>query len=118
MRKKIKGKRLSRNLGHRKALYRNLVQSLFRHGTIKTTLAKATVVRPIAERLITKLIKGKSSAEKQVEGFFYDSKVFKKLKEEIAPRYLKRPGGYTKILKLGRRQGDNAPMAILKLVEE
>ncbi len=117
MRKRKKGKKLSRSPAHRKALYRNLIQALFLHGKIQTTLPKAKVIRPIAEKLVTKAKIGTTHAYQQIEGFFYEKVVAKKLLDEIAPKYKNRPGGYTRIIKLGKRGGDAAEMAIIELVE-
>lgn len=117
MKKRVKGKKLSRSSAHRKVLYRNLIQELFLHNKIRTTLPKAKAIRPIAEKLITKARIGTKHAQQQVEGFFYKKEVAKKLVTEIAPIYKDRPGGYTRIIKLGRRGGDAAEMAIIELVE-
>lgn len=118
MRKRKKGKKLSRSPAHRRALYRNLIQGLFLHGKIRTTLPKAKVIRPIAEKLITKARGGTPHARRQIEAFFYQKEIAEKLFSEIAPTYEGRPGGYTRIIKLGRRGGDAAEMAIIELVEE
>lgn len=118
MKKRVSGKKLSRSPAHRKALYRNLIQALFDHGKIKTTLAKAKVIRPIAEKLITKARKETPHAYRQIERFFYNKKVAKKLFTEIAPKYKNRAGGYTRIVKLGQRGGDAAEMAVIELVTE
>lgn len=117
MKKRIKGKKLSRSPAHRRVLYRNLIQELFLHNKIRTTLPKAKAIRPIAEKLITKARVGTKHAKQQVEGFFYKKEVAKKLFTEIAPKYKDRPGGYTRIIKLGRRGGDAAEMAVIELVE-
>lgn len=118
MRKRKKGKKLSRSSAHRKALYRNLIQALFLQGKIQTTLPKAKAIRPIAEKLVTKARTGTTHAYQQIEGFFYKKEVAKKLFNEIAPQYKNRPGGYTRIIKLGQRGGDAAEMAIIELAEE
>ena len=118
MRKRKKGKKLSRSPAHRRALYRNLIQALLLHGKIETTLPKAKVIRPIAEKLITKARTGTTHAYRQIEGFFYEKEVAKKLFDEIAPKYKNRPGGYTRIIKLDKRGGDAAEMAVIELVED
>lgn len=122
MRHRVAGRRLKRSSSHRRALFRNLITELFRHGRIKTTHAKARAVRADAEKLITL---AKRSLEKEndvherrrVLRTITDKKVVEELFETIAPEYKDRPGGYTRIIKLGPRQGDAAPMAILELVE-
>ena len=165
MRHRKAGRRLGRDSGHRRALYRNLMTELFRHERIKTTEAKARAVRPLAERLVTKARKARADrvvelakqqdvtklsawynarraaqlvaladqgdeeglegmaeqlalhARRQVISVLHDKDVAHKLVEEIAPRFEDRPGGYTRIFKLGMRQGDAAKMALLELVE-
>jgi len=122
MRHRVAGRRLKRSSSHRRALFKNLITELFRHGRIKTTEAKARAVRADAEKLITL---AKSSLEKEndvherrrVLRTIIDKKVVEELFETIAPEFKDRPGGYTRIIKLGPRQGDAAPMAILELVE-
>ena len=122
MRHKVAGYKLKRSSGHRRALFRNLITELFRHRRIRTTEAKAKAVRAGAERLITL---AKSSLEKendtherrQVLRTVTDKEVMRELFETIAPEYKDRPGGYTRIIKLGPRQGDAAPMVIVELVE-
>lgn len=137
MRHRVAGKRLNRSSGHRKALRRNLVTALFQHECIETTAAKAKAIRGQAEKLIT-LAKRGLEAEREnpsrgvharrlaagrlnrwvtgPDGTRVD--VLEKLFAEIAPRYADRPGGYTRIYKLGPRKGDAAPMVLLELVEE
>ncbi|HUV74162.1 MAG TPA: 50S ribosomal protein L17 [Anaerolineae bacterium] len=122
MRHKVAGRRLKRSTGHRKALFKNLITALFRHRRIKTTEAKARAVRSEAEKLITvakrSLDKENDVHERrQVLRTISDKEVLRELFESIAPEYKNRPGGYTRMLKLGPRQGDAAPMAILELVE-
>jgi large subunit ribosomal protein L17 len=125
MRHKVAGKRLGRSTGHRKALRRNLIKDLFRHERIRTTLAKAQAIRGDAERLITRAKKGNSlgnadavHARRWAAARLNEPEVVKKLFEDIAPRYADRPGGYTRIIKLGPRKGDAAEMVLLELVEE
>lgn len=177
MRHRVAGKRLSRSSGQRKALYRNLITELFRHGRIQTTQAKAVAIRSAAEKLITLSRRGQSEAilararaqdraglealvqkkraekilamvqeikegnldsetrakreaeleayvrgmgvhvRRQAAGRLNDPEVVKKLFNELGPRYQDRPGGYTRIFKLGRRKGDAAPLALIELIE-
>ena len=117
MRHRKAGRKLGRSSGHRKALYRNLIIELFRHERIKTTEAKAKAIRPLAEKLITLGKRGDLHARRLAAARLNDPFAVKKLFDELAPRYEDRPGGYTRILKLGRRQGDGAEMAIIELVE-
>jgi len=122
MRHKIAGRRLKRSGGHRRALFRNLITELFRHRRITTTEAKARAVRAEAEKLITvakrSLDKENDLHERrQVLRTVSDKEVLRELFETIAPEYKDRPGGYTRIIKLGPRQGYAADMAILELVE-
>lgn len=145
MRHRKKGRKLGRNSAHRKALARNILRSLFEHGTIVTTLAKAKEYAPKADKLITiakraevkakeleqKLSSGESDNVEQqcnaVRAYYFkralvilkDKKLVRKLFYDIAPLYLERAGGYTQVLRLDKnRIGDNAPTAVLKLVEE
>jgi len=137
MRHRVAGKKLNRSSGHRKALRRNLVTALFHHERIETTEAKARAIRGQAEKLIT-LAKRGLVAEREdpsrgvharrlaagrlnrwvteTDGTVVD--VLERLFEDIAPRYMDRPGGYTRIYRLGPRKGDAAPMVLLELVEE
>ena len=121
MRHRIAGRKLRREPGHRKALFKNLVTALFEHGAIVTTTAKAKAVRPMAERLITFARRGTLASRRHVNRFIQNRDVVKKLFDEIAPRYVDRPGGYTRILKrvrgLGKnRLGDNAQTCLFELV--
>ncbi len=113
-----KGARLGGSPAHQKLILANLATSLFEHGRITTTEAKARVLRPVAERLITKAKKGDLHNRRQVLATIRDKGVVHTLFEEIAPRYAERPGGYTRITKIGPRKGDNAPMAVIELVTE
>jgi large subunit ribosomal protein L17 len=113
-----KGPRLGGSPAHQKLIIANLATSLFEHGRITTTEAKARVLRPVAERLITKAKKGDLHNRRQVLRTVKDKGVVHSLFEEIAPRFAERPGGYTRITKIGPRKGDNAPMAIIELVTE
>lgn len=125
MRHNIYGKRLSRHQGARNALRRTLIKQLFEHERIRTTKAKAQAIRGEAEKLITLAKRGNAAEEpdKQVHARrlaakrLADAEIVKKLFDDIAPRYTERPGGYTRILKLGRRYGDSAEMVLLELVE-
>jgi len=95
----------------------NLAASLFWDGRIETTVTKAKVLRPYAEKLITKARKGTLHDRRMILRHIHDIEVVTKLMDEVAPRYVDRPGGYTRILKLGPRRGDGAEMAIIELVE-
>lgn len=101
---------------HQRLMMANLVASLVAAEAIVTTEAKAKALRPIAEKMITKAKKGGLHNHRQVVAFLGDKEMASKLFDEIGPRYVDRPGGYTRILKLGPRQGDNAPMARIELV--
>ncbi|MBA2464446.1 MAG: 50S ribosomal protein L17 [Nocardioidaceae bacterium] len=113
-----KGARLGGSPAHQKLILANLATSLFEHGRITTTEAKARVLRPMAEKLITKAKKGDLHNRRQVLSKIRDKGVVHSLFEEIGPRYADRPGGYTRITKIGPRKGDNAPMAVIELVSE
>ena len=112
-----KGARLGGSAAHEKLLLNNLAKSLFEHGRITTTEAKARRLRPVAERLITKAKKGDIHNRRLVLQTITDKSIVHTLFTEIAPRYENRPGGYTRITKIGNRRGDNAPMAVIELVE-
>ena len=137
MRHRVAGKKLNRSSGHRNALRRNLVTALFHHERIETTAVKAKVVRGQAEKLITLAKRGLAKAQEdsargiharrlaasrlnrwviEPDGTRVD--ILEKLFEDIAPRYVDRPGGYTRIYKVGSRKGDAAPMVLLELVEK
>ncbi len=118
MRHRKTGRKLGRNTSHRRALLRNMVTSLFEHGRIQTTDAKAKEVRRVAEKLITLGRRGNLHARRQALAYVRSKDVVAKLFEEIAPRFASRPGGYTRIVKAGIRRGDNAPMSVLELVSE
>ncbi len=117
MRHRRKVTKLSRTDSHRKALLRNLATQLFAHERIKTTEARAKAVRPFAERLITIAKEDTVHARRSVSKDISDKDVVKKLFGELSPRFKDRPGGYTRIMKLGHRQGDDAKMSIIELVE-
>ena len=112
-----KGARFGGIAAHEKLLLANLAKSLFEHGRITTTEAKARRLRPVAERLITKAKKGDIHNRRLVLQTITDKGIVHTLFTEIAPRYAERPGGYTRITKIGNRRGDNAPMAVIELVE-
>jgi large subunit ribosomal protein L17 len=111
------GKKLGRDSAHRKALYANLTSSLIEHGRIRTTETKAKAVRPIAEKMITLGRDGSIHARRQALAYLRTQEVVHKLFSEVAPRFRDRPGGYTRVVKLGPRQGDAAAMAYLELVD-
>jgi large subunit ribosomal protein L17 len=112
-----KGPALGSNPSHQRLMLGNLSRSLFEHERIKTTESKAKLLRPYAERLITKAKKGDVHDRRQVLSVIQDRAVVHKLFAEIAPRFASRNGGYTRILKVGPRQGDGAPMALVELVQ-
>jgi len=111
-----KGRRFGGDAAHQKAMLANLAASLIAAEALVTTEAKAKALRPIAEKLITKAKKGGVYRQRDVVAFLRDRDMAHKLFAEIGPRYADRPGGYTRILKLGPRHGDNAPMARIELV--
>jgi large subunit ribosomal protein L17 len=139
MRHKVYGRRLNRDKGHRNALRKNLIADLLCHEQITTTEAKARTIRPAAEKVITMAKRGiaqgtdnplavvharrviasrlPSTRIIEEDGTFVEVDVVRKLFDDIAPRFADRPGGYTRMVKLGRRPGDNADMAVLMLVE-
>ena len=110
-------KKLGRNSAHRKSMLRNLVTDLFREGRITTTDMRAKEAGRQAEKLITIDKKGDLHARRQALSFITKEDVVKKVFDELAPKYAERNGGYTQIIKTGVRRGDNAPMAIIKLVD-
>ncbi len=123
MRHRVAGRRLGRSSGHRRALRKNLITELFRHERIKTTEAKAKAIRSDAEKLITLAKRGLQDdsytlhARRQAMAALNNPAIAKKLFDELAPRYEEREGGYTRLYKLGRRQGDGALLVVLELVE-
>ena len=117
MRHNSAGRRLGRTTSHRIAMFRNMVTSFLQHEKITTTDAKAKELRSIAERMITLGKKGDLHATRQAAAYIRDKKVVTKLFTTIAPRYADRPGGYTRIIKLGIRPGDTAPVSVIELVE-
>ena len=127
MRHRVAGKKLSRTADQRRALRRNLVTELLRHERIRTTRAKAEAIQGQAEKLITLAKRGLAAAEEEpssgvtarrrAAARLNDPEVVRKLFDEIAPRYVSRPGGYTRMLKLGLRKGDAAELVVLELVD-
>src|SRR3989337_2858287 len=115
---RIDGRKLGRPTDHRRALFRNLVTDLLQHEKIITTEAKAKEVRGLAEKVITLGKRGDLHARRQALRFVFDTKVVAKVFADLAARYAERPGGYSRIVKLGPRQGDGARMAQLELIEE
>lgn len=113
-----KGTRLGGSPAHQRLMLANLATSLFEHGSITTTEAKARTLRPYAERLITRAKKGDLHSRRLVLRTIRDKGIVHHLFTEIAPSFAERPGGYTRITKLGPRKGDNAPMAVIELVTE
>ncbi|MHB1517795.1 MAG: 50S ribosomal protein L17 [Acidimicrobiales bacterium] len=111
-----KGRRFGGSAAHQKAMMGNMVASLVAAEYLVTTEAKAKALRPVAERVITQAAKGGVARQRNVVAFIRDRDMAHKLFEEIGPRYADRPGGYTRILKLGPRPGDNAPMARIELL--
>ena len=118
MRHQAKGKQLSRTSEHRKALMRNMATSLILHGGIETTVAKAKALRPYAEKLITLARRGDLHARRLVAATIRERAALSLLFSEIGPRFAARPGGYTRILKLGHRPGDGAEVARIELLPE
>jgi large subunit ribosomal protein L17 len=113
-----KGTRLGGSPAHQRLMVANLATSLFEHGRITTTEAKARVLRPVAEKLITKAKRGDLHNRREVLKTIRDKSVVHTLFTEIAPTFAERPGGYTRVTKIGPRKGDNAPMAVIELVTE
>ena len=118
MRHRAKGRQLSRTSSHRRALLNNMATSLFVHGRVITTEAKAKELRPFAEKLITLARRGDLHARRLVERKIKDRETLSRLFSEIGPRFAARPGGYTRILKLGHREGDGADIARIELLSE
>lgn len=118
MRHSKTGRRLGRKTSHREAMFRNMVTSLLDHGKITTTDAKAKEIRVVAERMITLGKRGDLHSMRLAASVIREKSVVSKLFSTIAPRYKERSGGYTRIIKLGVRQGDAAPVSLIELVEE
>lgn len=117
MRHRVAGRKFSRPTDHRLMMYRNLVTDLLRYEKVDTTEAKAKEMRGMAEKIITLGKEGGLHSRRRALAFVTDKKVAEKLFDELGPRYASRPGGYTRITRLGRRHGDGAPMARIELVE-
>ncbi|HEX7255703.1 MAG TPA: 50S ribosomal protein L17 [Gaiellaceae bacterium] len=117
MRHHRSGKKLGRDSAHRKALYSNLAGSLIEHGRIKTTVAKAKAVKPIVEKMITLGRRGDLAARRQALAYLRSNDVVHMLFADVAPRFADRPGGYTRIVRLGPRSGDAAEMVYLEFVD-
>lgn len=116
MRHRVSGKKLRRNTAHRRALLRNLVTSLLERERVRTTLAKAKAARPLAEKMITLAKKDTLHARRLALRFIFKKEIVKKLFEEIGPCFSERPGGYTRIIRIGPRAGDGAKMAMIELI--
>jgi large subunit ribosomal protein L17 len=113
----MRHRKLGRTSAHRKALFRNQLTALFTHERIVTTLAKAKELRPLAERMVTVAGTGTLPARRRVLTMVSDKEVVRRLFDDIAPRFTDRPGGYTRIMRLGRRRGDGAELAIIEFVD-
>jgi large subunit ribosomal protein L17 len=118
MRHRAKGRQLSRTSTHRRAMLNNMATSLFEHGRVITTEAKAKELRPFAEKLITLARRGDLHARRLVQRKIKDRETLSRLFSDIGPRFAARPGGYTRILKLGHREGDGADIARIELLSE
>ena len=118
MRHRKSGRKLGRNSAHRKAMFRNMAASLFRHETIRTTLPKAKELRRVAEPLITLAKQDGTSRRRLAFARLRDDAAVGKLFDELGPRFRDRPGGYLRILKIGYRAGDAAPMAVVQLLDQ
>ncbi len=117
MRHQLAGRKLGRPASHRWAMYRNLVTDLLKYEKITTTLAKAKEARSLAEKMITLGKEGSLASRRRALAFIYDPDVVEKVFSVYSPRYKSRVGGYTRVLKLGQREGDRAPMARIEMVE-
>ena len=117
MRHKVQSRLFDRPTDQRLALFRGLVTDLLRHGRIRTTEAKAKAVRGMAEKMITLGKSGTLPARRRVLSYVYDKDVARHVFDDLAPRYASRPGGYTRLIKLGPRLGDNAPIVQLELID-
>lgn len=117
MRHRMHHRKLGRTSAHRKAMFRNQLGALFEHERIITTLAKAKELRPLAERMVTLARTGTLANRRRVLTMVSDKAVVAKLFDDIAPRFMDRPGGYTRIVRLGRRRGDGAELAIIEFVD-
>ena len=118
MRHRKAGKKLGRNSSHRQAMFRNMVTSLFKYEQIETTDAKAKVLKPVAEKMITLAKRGDLHARRQALDYIKDKAVTHSLFEEIKNRYMDKQGGYVRIIKKGQRKGDGASISIIQLLPE
>ncbi len=118
MRHRVSSKRLKRTSGELKSLLKNQASQLFERGSVTTTLPKAKILRPFAEKLVTLAKDTGFNSVKKVKAVLVNDSVVRNLFDNVAPKFLQRPGGYTRIVRLGVRQGDNAPMARIELVEK
>ncbi len=116
MRHRLSGRKLNRPTAHRMLMLRGMVTDLLRHESIRTTEAKAREVRPLAEKVITRGKAGSLHDRRQAAAFLTDDDVLRKVFDELSQRYEDRPGGYTRLTKMGPRKGDAAPMAVLELM--
>jgi large subunit ribosomal protein L17 len=112
------GKKLGRNTNQRKALFKSLLSGLFLHGQIKTTATKAKITKKMADNLVSKAKGGSLSVRRQILAFLPDKRIVNKLIDEIAPKYKAVQGGVTRLVRLGFRRGDNAPMAMVELIKK
>lgn len=117
MRHRVHGRKLGRTSAHRKAMFRNQLTALFTHERITTTIAKAKELRPMAEKMVTLARTGTLANRRRILTMVPDKKVVRHLFDDIAPRFVDRDGGYTRILRIGPRHGDNAEMAIIEFVD-
>jgi large subunit ribosomal protein L17 len=117
MRHKVFGRKLSRDRNERQSLFKGLISSLIIHGNINTTETRAKAIRGLVDKLVTKAKKGSVDARRLIGAFIQDKKVANKLVDEIAVKFEGRPGGYTRMTRIGKRVGDNAPMVKLEFVE-
>jgi large subunit ribosomal protein L17 len=116
MRHRVSGRRFDRASGHRMMMYRTLVTDLLKHGHVRTTAAKAREVKPMAEKMVTLGKTGSLHARRQAAAFITETAVVRSVFDDLADRYKDRPGGYTRLIKLGPRKGDASEMALLQLV--
>ena len=117
MRHRRSGRKFGRTSAQRKAMFRGMVTDLLRHGIIRTTHAKSKEVAPLAEKMLTHAKRGDLHSRRQAAAFITDKVVLAKTFDDLAERYRDRDGGYTRVIKLGKRQGDSAEMALIELVE-
>jgi large subunit ribosomal protein L17 len=117
MRHRVHGRKLGRTTAHRTALFRNQLTALFTHERIVTTVAKAKELRPLAERMVSLARTGSLPARRRVLTMVPDKLVVRRLFDEVAPRFVDRPGGYTRIVRIGKRHGDGAELALIEFVD-